>query len=75
VQLGCRLDAGHARHRHVEDDQVDVFAERLLDRLGAVFGLGDYLEIGSGVEDLLQAGADDRIIVGDQDSGDKWNRH
>jgi len=41
AQLRRRLNAGHARHRDVEDHQVNVFAQSLLDRLGTVFGLGD----------------------------------
>ena len=46
LQLGGGLDAGHARHRDVEDDEVDVLLERLLDGLVAVVGLGHDLEVG-----------------------------
>ena len=54
---------------------MDVLLERLLDRLGAVLGLGDDLQVGLGVEHLLQARADDRVVVGDQDPGDERDRH
>ena len=38
------------------------------DRLGAVLGLGDDLEVDLVVEDPAQAGAHERVIVGDQDA-------
>ena len=38
-----------------------------LDRLAAVAGLADHLEIGLGVEDDAKAGADERLIVCDGD--------
>ena len=54
---------------------MDVLGERLLDRLGAVLGLGDDLEVGLRVEHLPQAGADDRVVVGDEDARDERDRH
>src|SRR5919201_866742 len=75
AELLRRLDARRLPHGHVEDCQVDVAGERLLDRLGAVLGLGDDLEVGLGVEHLLQTGADDRMVVGDEDPGDERDRH
>ena len=60
VQLVGGLDAGHARHRDVEDREVDILGERLLDGFGAVLGLCDDLEVGLRVEHPPQAGADDR---------------
>ena len=39
-----------------------------LDRLGAVAGLGDHLEIGFRVEHHPQAASDDRVIVDQQDA-------
>ena len=37
-----------------------------LDRLGAVARLADDLQVGLGVEDLAEAGADECLVVGDQ---------
>ena len=54
---------------------MDVLGQRHLDRLGAVLGLGDDLQVRLGVEHLAQAGAHDRVIVGDQDAGDERDRH
>jgi hypothetical protein len=71
AQLGSCLEAGLARHADVEDREVDVALEPALDRLGAVDGLGDDLEIGLGVEDELQPLPDDRVIVGDENAGDE----
>ena len=49
-----------------------VVAERLLDGLVAVAGLGDDLEVGLGVEDDAQPAQDDRVVVGDQDARLEW---
>ena len=65
-ELARRLQAGHARHRHVQDGQVDVVGERSLDRLGSVVDLGDDAEVGLPAEQLPQPAADDRVIVGEQ---------
>ena len=75
-ELPRRLDAGHPRHAHVEDRQIDVVGERALDRLGAVGGLGDDLEVGLARRCTLpQAGAHDRVVVGDEDPRDERDRH
>ena len=37
-----------------------------LDGLHPVVGLADDLDVGLGVEDQLEAGADQRLVVGDQ---------
>ena len=41
---------------------------RLLDRLEAVGGLADDVEVVLGVEDHPEAGAHERLVVGDQDA-------
>src|SRR5581483_3794841 len=74
-QLLGHLNAGRLRHRDVEDREVDVLRAPLLDPLVAVLGHGDHLEVGLGVEHLLQAGADDRVVVRDEDPGDERDRH
>ena len=38
-----------------------------LDRLGAVPGLGDDLQVGLGVKDELESAADERVVVGQED--------
>jgi hypothetical protein len=72
-QLGDRpgrLDAVHARHADVEEDQVGMVLLDQLDRLGAVLRLADDLELGP---DLGQAGAQlfaqQPLVVGDHGSG------
>ena len=42
---------------------MHVFGKGELDRLETVVGLGDDVEVGVWVEDRLQAGTDDRMIV------------
>ena len=54
---------------------MDVLGQGLLYCFGAVLGLGDDLEVGLGVEDRLQAGSHDRVVVGDEDAGDERDRH
>src|SRR4051794_17432310 len=69
AQLVGGAQAAHARHRDVEDREVDVVLERALDRLGAVAGLGDDPQVGLRVEDEPQAATHDDVVVGEQDSG------
>ena len=54
------------RHRDVEHADVRALAQRELDRLDAVGGLGDDLHVGLAVEQQLQPAADDPVVVGDQ---------
>ena len=74
-ELARRLQAGHARHRDVEDGQVDVVGERSFDRLGSVVDLGDHAEVGLSGEQLPQPVANDGVIVGEQHPGDERSRH
>ena len=50
-------------------------ARRALDGLGAVGGLGDDLEVGLGVDHVLDAVSDQRVVVGDEDPADERGRH
>src|SRR5215218_8664530 len=54
---------------------MDILFETLLDPFVTVFGFGDDFHVGLRVEHLLQARADDRVVVGDQDAGHEWDRH
>ena len=69
------LQSRLARHRDVEDRQMDVLGECPLDGLVAVGRLGDDLEVGLGVEHHAQSAQDDRMVVGDEDAGLQRGRH
>ena len=68
LQRARDLDAGHLRHRVVEDDQVRVELERLRERLHAVGSLADDLEVGLGLEHRADALPYGEVVVGDQDA-------
>jgi hypothetical protein len=42
------------------------------DRLAAVGGLADHLEVGLGVQDHPEPGPHQRLVVGDQDPDHRW---
>jgi hypothetical protein len=68
LDLARGLDAGHARHRDVEDGDVGLRGDRLGDGVDAVLGLGDDLHVVLAVDQHADAGAHDAMVVGDQDS-------
>jgi hypothetical protein len=45
LDLARGLDAGHARHRHIQDGHVGLLGDRLGDGVDAVLGLGDDLHV------------------------------
>ena len=59
--------AAHAGHAQIEQNQIDVAAafEQLGDRLEGA-GLGDFDAIEQAVDRLAQRAAEQRMIVGDQ---------
>ena len=61
-----RLDALHLRHPQVHQHDVGTVRAERLDGLAAVGGFGDDLEIGLLVDDVGDAGAQQRVIVDDQ---------
>ena len=63
-----RLQAGQARHLQIEQQDVRLQFERLGDGDVAVFGLADDLEAGLVQQHVLDAEADYRVIVGDDDA-------
>ena len=73
------VEVGHA---DVEQHHVRMQSRRVLDRLKAIFRLGDELEVIVGVEDRPQRSARERVVVGYQhsqahasvDSSGKWAR-
>jgi hypothetical protein len=65
-----RLDPVELRHADVHQHDVRRQPPGQLDRLGAVGGLADDVEVVLGVEDHLEAGAHERPVVGDQDAHD-----
>ena len=61
-----RLDAVELGHADVHQHDVGGELARLLDRLQAVGGLADDVEVVLGVEDHPEARAHERLVVGDQ---------
>src|SRR5262249_54700755 len=74
-RLGTRLQPGHARHAYVEDRELDVLAERELDRVRSVRRFGDDLEIRLAFHHELQPSAHDRVVVRDEDARHERDRH
>ena len=68
-ELARGLQPGHARHRDVQDGEVDVVLQAALDGLGAVADLRHDAQVGLAFEDETQAAADDRVVVGEHDPG------
>ncbi len=65
-QPGDRLHPAHRRHPQVHQDHVDVDLLRDRDRLGAVAGLADHLELGVTAEQAAQPVPHDRVVVDDE---------
>ena len=64
-----RLDAFHHRHAQVEQRHIRVMALVGLDRLDAVAGFGDHAQIGFLVDDVRDAGSEQRVIVHEEHAG------
>ena len=62
-----RLHAVEHRHADVHQDHVGPATLGERDRLGAVLGFADDLDLGSGSEDGPEPGAHERLVVADQD--------
>ena len=63
-----RIEPAHARHLDVHDDDVRLHIARGFDGGGAVGGFADDLDIRLGVEQRLQTGAQDGVVVGKYDA-------
>ena len=63
-----RLEAVELGHADVHQDDVGPQRAHLVDRLAAVRGLADDLDVGLGVEDHAEAGAHERLVVDEQDA-------
>ena len=63
-----RLDPVEHRHADVHQHDVGPQPARCGDGLLAVAGLADHGRVRLGLEDLAQADADERLVVGDQDA-------
>ena len=59
-----RLQAGHARHAHIGDDDVRAMLLRLLDERSAVVGRGDDLDLA--LEQAAQALGHHDVVIGQQ---------
>ncbi len=66
AQAPRRLDPVELGHADVHQDDVGLQPLGLLDRVEAVGGLADDLEVILGVEDHAEPGADERLVVSDQ---------
>ena len=64
----------HARHADVHQDDVGGAAAGERDRLDAVRGLADDLDVGLGLEDRAQPAAHHRLIVGEQHADGRHGR-
>ena len=62
------LDAVELGHADVHQHDVGLERADLLDGVEPVGGLAHHLEVVLGVEDHAEAGADERLVVGDQQS-------
>ncbi len=65
---GQRIDAAVAGHRDVQQQHVDAAGAHDLQRLAAVGGLGDDLEVRLLGEELAQPGANHGVVVDDGDA-------
>src|SRR6185437_10103503 len=62
------LQAVHPGHPDIHQHHVGALAEGQVDRLGPVGGLADDLEVVGGVNEHVESGADQRLVVGEQDA-------
>ena len=69
ANLPHRLDAFHHRHPQVEQRDVRPVALERLDRLEPVGRLGDDVQVRFLVDDVRDAGAQQRVIVHDEHAG------
>jgi hypothetical protein len=65
-QFACGLQPGPPGHRDVEHRQVDGRRTERFDRLGAVTGFGDHLQIRFAVQDQSYAASHQSMIGGQQ---------
>jgi hypothetical protein len=68
VQPARRLDAVHARHPDVHEDDVGPQRPHLRQRDLAVGGLTDHLDVRLGLQDEAEAGAQQWLVVDQQDA-------
>src|SRR6185437_1014608 len=62
-----RFQPVQMRHPDVHQDDVGPFLSGQRDRLGAVAGLADDLEVRRGIDEYPEAAAHERLVVGHQD--------
>jgi hypothetical protein len=67
-QAAGRLDPVEVGHANVQQDDVGTQVLRLSDRGRAVGGLADDLDVRFRVEDHPEAGADERLVVDNEDA-------
>jgi hypothetical protein len=67
-ELAGGFKAVEDRHADVHQDYIGVQASGCLDRLAAVAGFADDLDVGLGLEEHAKAGPDQPFVVGEQDA-------
>ena len=63
-----RLDAVHVRHADVHEHDIRIEFARQGDRLAAVRGLANDIDVGFGAEDDANAAAHERLVIREQDA-------
>ena len=59
---------GHARHAHVDEHEVGDELDDAVDRVDAVAGLADHLDVGLVFEHEPHAAPEQRVRIGEQDA-------
>ena len=73
ADLASGFDAVQERHADVEDGDVGLVLGGFFDSVAAVGGFGAHLPAGARLEKSAEAGADDGVIIRDQD-GERRHR-
>ncbi len=63
-----RLEPVHLRHPDVHEEDVRAFAAREVDRLDAVRGFADDLDVGRRTQQHREPAAHEGLVVGDGDA-------
>ena len=67
--LERRLQPAESGHGDIHDDEVGLERHGEIDRLLPVGGLAHHIQVAGRSEEGAHAVADDRVVVGDEDSG------
>jgi hypothetical protein len=62
----CGFDSVNSRHPNIHEDDVGPEFLGCVHCLGAIRGLADHVDVGLGLQNELEAGAHELLVVGDQ---------